>query len=128
MTKIPIFNSPPPHCVYFIERPLPIFLPCSSAINLLTVPQRMALLPPKAHRLEVPRSAAGRRRPVQAQARQWARSEEHTSELQSLMRISYAVFCLKTKTETKPLHCKNRHRPCPTIPWWHFLDIRSEKH
>src|SRR3546814_8766656 len=27
-----------------------------------------------------------------------ARSEEHTSELQSLMRISYAVFCLKTQT------------------------------
>src|SRR3546814_5410063 len=29
-----------------------------------------------------------------------ARSEEHTSELQSLMRISYAVFCLKKKTQT----------------------------
>src|SRR3546814_6206195 len=29
-----------------------------------------------------------------------ARSEEHTSELQSLMRISYAVFCLKKKTST----------------------------
>src|SRR3546814_8378567 len=29
-----------------------------------------------------------------------ARSEEHTSELQSLIRISYAVFCLKTKTAT----------------------------
>src|SRR3546814_4111323 len=29
---------------------------------------------------------------------QMARSEEHTSELQSLMRISYAVFCLKQKT------------------------------
>src|SRR3546814_9959654 len=28
----------------------------------------------------------------------WIRSEEHTSELQSLMRISYAVFCLKKKT------------------------------
>src|SRR3546814_3198147 len=28
------------------------------------------------------------------------RSEEHTSELQSLMRISYAVFCLKTKRKT----------------------------
>src|SRR3546814_5315240 len=28
------------------------------------------------------------------------RSEEHTSELQSLMRISYAVFCLKKKTKT----------------------------
>src|SRR3546814_1562494 len=30
-----------------------------------------------------------------------ARSEEHTSELQSLMRISYAVFCLKKKKKTK---------------------------
>src|SRR3546814_7694945 len=30
------------------------------------------------------------------------RSEEHTSELQSLMRISYAVFCLKKKKPTKP--------------------------
>src|SRR3546814_10612990 len=29
------------------------------------------------------------------------RSEEHTSELQSLMRISYAVFCLKKKTSKK---------------------------
>src|SRR3546814_3318826 len=29
--------------------------------------------------------------------RSWCRSEEHTSELQSLMRISYAVFCLKKK-------------------------------
>src|SRR3546814_2289483 len=30
------------------------------------------------------------------------RSEEHTSELQSLMRISYAVFCLKKKQNTTP--------------------------
>src|SRR3546814_4117983 len=30
------------------------------------------------------------------------RSEEHTSELQSLMRISYAAFCLKNKTITAP--------------------------
>src|SRR3546814_5664211 len=30
-----------------------------------------------------------------------SRSEEHTSELQSLMRISYAVFCLKKKKEKK---------------------------
>src|SRR3546814_7753131 len=35
-----------------------------------------------------------------AQAR-GERSEEHTSELQSLMRISYAVFCLKTKKSAK---------------------------
>src|SRR3546814_3930961 len=32
---------------------------------------------------------------------QSGRSEEHTSELQSLMRISYAVFCLKKKKKTK---------------------------
>src|SRR3546814_3760146 len=31
------------------------------------------------------------------------RSEEHTSELQSLMRISYAVFCLKKKNKTQNL-------------------------
>src|SRR3546814_9750930 len=40
-----------------------------------------------------------------------ARSEEHTSELQSLMRISYAVFCLKKKKkqrqkETQPIEYK----------------------
>src|SRR3546814_4284487 len=35
------------------------------------------------------------------------RSEEHTSELQSLMRSSYAVFCLKTKKRhIQPLHTK----------------------
>src|SRR3546814_3474539 len=32
-----------------------------------------------------------------------ARSEEHTSELQSLLRISYAVFCLKKKNTTKDI-------------------------
>src|SRR3546814_3535326 len=32
---------------------------------------------------------------------QYLRSEEHTSELQSLMRISYAVFCLKKKKNTQ---------------------------
>src|SRR3546814_4796384 len=36
---------------------------------------------------------------AEAIARYW-RSEEHTSELQSLMRISYAVFCLKKKKQT----------------------------
>src|SRR3546814_8176040 len=49
---------------------------------------------------------SGRRSPHAQQARtsdnndsrSFTRSEEHTSELQSLMRISYAVFCLKKKT------------------------------
>src|SRR3546814_1005966 len=35
-----------------------------------------------------------------------SRSEEHTSEFQSLMRISYAVFCLKKKKNTKKEHKK----------------------
>src|SRR3546814_6316852 len=42
-----------------------------------------------------------------------ARSEEHTSELQSLMRISYAVFCLKKKTtQLKKLTQHKRHTIC----------------
>src|SRR3546814_4995303 len=37
------------------------------------------------------------------------RSEEHTSELQSLMRISYAVFCLKKKKQTSNICTTNTH-------------------
>src|SRR3546814_4095755 len=54
----------------------------------------------------------GRGRRLRA-ARGWARSEEHTSELQSLMRISYAVFCLKKKKKQQQTHTstqrKNNH-------------------
>src|SRR3546814_7654179 len=35
------------------------------------------------------------------------RSEEHTSELQSLMRISYAVFCLKKKKNEQPTYIQS---------------------
>src|SRR3546814_8848440 len=51
-----------------------------------------------AHRFQRPSDAPSLREDSQAagQAR-LPRSEEHTSELQSLMRISYAVFCLKKK-------------------------------
>src|SRR3546814_4899255 len=52
------------------------------------------------------------RRPGEQRNRHTAarRSEEHTSELQSLMRISYAVFCLKKKkTQTEPLRLATRH-------------------
>src|SRR3546814_10717604 len=45
------------------------------------------------------RQGAGRRKPASE-----GRSEEHTSELQSLMRISYAVFCLKKKTTYTQKH------------------------
>src|SRR3546814_6477016 len=59
------------------------------------------------------------RSPRGVQFRRWAttalkdylRSEEHTSELQSLMRISYAVFCLKKKnTRQKKITRENKTR------------------
>src|SRR3546814_1222536 len=49
---------------------------------------------------------------VMRKARHSGRSEEHTSELQSLMRISYAVFCLKKKKKKKNNNtpkCTHRH-------------------
>src|SRR3546814_10193566 len=46
----------------------------------------------------------------QARIARILRSEEHTSELQSLMRISYAVFCLKKKQTSQ----KNHHRTMTT--------------
>src|SRR3546814_12580573 len=49
--------------------------------------------------VEIP--AAELREPVELADDRLERSEEHTSELQSLMRISYAVFCLKKKTTNK---------------------------
>src|SRR3546814_1578558 len=45
--------------------------------------------------------AAGRQQVRRGRRRERVRSEEHTSELQSLMRISYAVFCLKKKQQKK---------------------------
>src|SRR3546814_9747787 len=47
-----------------------------------------------------------RREPVAAVRDRADRSEEHTSELQSLMRISYAVFCLKKKTQ---IRCRKKY-------------------
>src|SRR3546814_7982661 len=50
------------------------------------------------------RVANARRSKADADLHPLWRSEEHTSELQSLMRISYAVFCLKKKQNTKKVH------------------------
>src|SRR3546814_5457404 len=50
-------------------------------------------------------SAIRSKRPIAASAR----SEEHTSELQSLMRISYAVFCLKKKKHQLHAHRTKTH-------------------
>src|SRR3546814_8994347 len=46
---------------------------------------------------------------IPVSGRHASRSEEHTSELQSLMRISYAVFCLKKKTYNTPLNSTRQH-------------------
>src|SRR3546814_2697271 len=46
----------------------------------------------------------------------FGRSEEHTSELQSLMRISYAVFCLKKKTHLHIIHLLNSNHPLHLHP------------
>src|SRR3546814_6657535 len=43
-----------------------------------------------------------------------SRSEEHTSELQSLMRISYAVFCLKKKKKTQQYYNKETNHTVTT--------------
>src|SRR3546814_1836625 len=46
---------------------------------------------------------------VEADTAAAGRSEEHTSELQSLMRISYAVFCLKKKNTQKTRPTQRQH-------------------
>src|SRR3546814_2846984 len=62
---------------------------------------------PRHHASHGPPPPRGRivRSPPQSRRRHQptTRSEEHTSELQSLMRISYAVFCLKQKKNTKQI-------------------------
>src|SRR3546814_8134882 len=54
--------------------------------------------------------AAGRSPSARCLRSSSGRSEEHTSELQSLMRISYAVFCLKKKKQKKNTIIKKKKR------------------
>src|SRR3546814_1537209 len=100
---------------------------------------RMILLPlPRAASSSIRRSAdrpaddAVRTSPVPSQCGQGRvdasstpRSEEHTSELQSLMRISYAVFCLKKKKNTiyKTTFDMTSTHPSQTTP---NTNIKSE--
>src|SRR3546814_10694979 len=57
----------------------------------------------------IPMNDAGTRTYFDTSYSRWLRSEEHTSELQSLMRISYAVLCLKIKT-----HHQNKYKIHPS--------------
>src|SRR3546814_5750854 len=52
---------------------------------------------------------------ISGRSRLKKRSEEHTSELQSLMRISYAVFCLKKKKKTTTTKITNHLQELQTI-------------
>src|SRR3546814_4070949 len=69
----------------------------ASFATLYNVPEKDVLLfeheAAKAIKISIPRPY------IQCDVDDGDRSEEHTSELQSLMRISYAVFCLKNKTK-----------------------------
>src|SRR3546814_2116698 len=79
---------------------------CSSDLGAArrSPPRRRRAARPRRSRPRARRDPAGR----QPLPRRLSRSEEHTSELQSLMRTSYAVFCLKKKktpahnTDTSP--------------------------
>src|SRR3546814_8251157 len=55
-------------------------------------------------RIDAAERVEAERRPVGARDLDRHSSEEHTSELQSIMRISYAVFCLKKTTEYTKTH------------------------
>src|SRR3546814_5305169 len=55
------------------------------------------------------------------------RSEEHTSELQSLMRISYAVFCLKKKT-TREEKQKNKYHKSEHRKKQHVITIERQNY
>src|SRR3546814_3446028 len=57
----------------------------------------------KAQMADEERALLGQRATSNRNSANVLRSEEHTSELQSLMRISYAVFCLKKKKKNKTL-------------------------
>src|SRR3546814_8945010 len=59
-------------------------------------------------------------------AQRQVRSEEHTSELQSLMRISYAVFCLKKKKKniySTTTHCHPHTQPTPEYNHRHQQNV-----
>src|SRR3546814_3514525 len=77
---------------------------CPSGFSTTTFTVIVPLVPKSNVRSKESPSAIGRFRSDNQR-----RSEEHTSELQSLMRNSYAVFCLKKKniSNTKPMHANN---------------------
>src|SRR3546814_6373708 len=107
-----LFRSPPPTRRASTDATTH-WLPKRSAISAMTSGRDTAAL--LTATLSAPASSSARassteRTPpptVSGMKHTSARSEEHTSELQSLMRISYAVFCLKKKNNTKKKEQEN---------------------
>src|SRR3546814_7900951 len=100
-----------PYTTLFRSKPRPV--PVGAHLGATGIPPVKRSRPgalPQRHPLTSAAAAPARR------GRRCARSEEHTSELQSLMRISYAVFCLKkkntpnTQSDTYKEHINNKNR------------------
>src|SRR3546814_4664514 len=83
----------------------PTASPARSSIPRLRRMRRSAASPP------LPGCATASISSMSRMSASMRRSEEHTSELQSLMRISYAVFCSKKK---QPCHAYRQHPRIPT--------------
>src|SRR3546814_9173614 len=88
-----------------------------SAMHTMPLPRPSSSAPMKAllrHCLRVGIGTPRRRSTVNstepATRKRMPRSEEHTSELQSLMRTSYAVFCLKKKNTTQDTQTQQRNK------------------
>src|SRR3546814_9441047 len=97
--RLPVIGSP----LFIVSGPDLVIAQCKAGIvgsfpALNARPQ--PLLDEWLHRITEELAAWDRDNPDRLSA-PFARSEEHTSELQSLMRISYAVFCLKQKKRTQ---------------------------
>src|SRR3546814_9296942 len=71
--------------------------------------RRQPLLPSLAGQHQIGLGGPNRIARKRDKLRRAQRSEEHTPELQSLMRNSYAVFCLKKKKNTTPYNTTDRH-------------------
>src|SRR3546814_9986259 len=91
---------------FFFERRLKKSLRCDLVVATLTMRQFLRMNSWISALIQCTAKLI-RRTPTSGSKRLTAfirRSEEHTSELQSLMRISYAVFCLKKKKKPKHIH------------------------
>src|SRR3546814_1762607 len=93
-------------------------------------PFKFARFRDRARHVEPPAMRFGRHAPFAIHIGQVAasRSEEHTSELQSLMRISYAVFCLKNKKNRTLTHTNIKTRKnIYNIQQIHITNINKKK-